>query len=159
MDLTRAALQLQKIQRDLVAAHGHYITIHYKPTTTGQSPTYDEFFKESTFPLTPETSGGVTVTTGVARVVPGIIYHNPGSMVDKDGTVIMPIGRFEPDSVIFTCLLEDVLVSGVSLLDNSKYVVLSTDSSHRYQVTGQQKDGLLNPFVLHVYLGHSTVDI
>ena len=148
----------QKTQRDLITAHGQYVTIYYKPTVSGTASGYDNFFGESMSPMSPEDRTGVTTSTGTAFVVSGIIYNNPGGMKNEDGTQVMPIGKFEPNSVLFTCLDGSATVSGVNKFDNCKYVVLSNDSTIRYQVLGEQKDGLVDTYVRHVFLGRSTVE-
>lgn len=158
MNLTRVISAWQKAERELIRAHGHYVTIYYKPYTTGSSVNYDGFFGEAINSKTPDTVSGVTTTTGTPFVVSGIIYANPRGMSNEDSIMVMPIGQYEPDSVIFKCVLTEAYLAGVNKFDQSKYVVLSTDTTRRYQVLGTQRDGLGDAYVLYVHLGHSTVE-
>jgi hypothetical protein len=156
--INRAIISWQNTEAALIKAHGHYVTIYYKERVVGSSSQFDSFLGESMDPKNPETRSGVTTSTGTAYVVSGIIFHNPHGMSNEDATLVMPIGEYEPDSVIFKCIMSHAIIGGVNKFDQSKYVVLNTDPVRRYQVLGTQKDGLGDPYLLYVHLGRSTVE-
>jgi len=148
----------QDKQDEAILTAGQYITIYYPETVSGTSATYDTFFGESVDPNNPDLRSGVTTSTGVAFVISGIIYYGQGSLSLADHEIYhLPIGRFEPGQVVFTCRITDVISSGINKLEQSKYVILSTDSD-KYIIQGYQKAGLINPYVYHVWLGKSNIE-
>lgn len=157
MDLSRIGKYWQAFEDKLIASAGQAATIYYFTYMTGTGPSYDSHFKESFDPTRPDDFGDVSAVSGAPQTLPGIVYPNLFSVSNDDPILVTAVGRYEPDTVVFKCRLSDAIISGINLFDNSKYVILSTDSDRRFEVLGYQRDGLSGPYVLYVFLGRSSV--
>lgn len=132
------------------------IEVHYRPTRSGSSQTFDSFFKQGTDSTNTNTFSGIDDVEPTPLTITGKIHHAlyGFNISNKDNLQQLTTGLFDQSDAVFTCLFSSIdNGDGTTKIDSCYYIYLSTDTGVKYElVSSPKRRGLGESYVYDVFL-------
>lgn len=156
MDMARVAAKWQSFQDEMIANTGVLATVHFHPTVSGT--VFDSFLKEGVDPNNPREYGTEIVAYPTPHTLSGVLVYDVNTYLSAEILAKFPIGYFEGEAIVFTCRITDATVSGANVFAKSRYVQFAGDPE-KYVYERSIRSGLSQPYVYHVLLKHTNIEV